>query len=1030
MNIRTKKRILIGLFAVIFIMGILPQESGWAKESELPIISGDKTPSTAEKEEVSVGGIRLVSSDCAKDSELLIVNTDAKASNLNKVDSLIFQIQNDNQHNRIYPFVIINGQYFEYCGAELGETFLHRSGRTLSGLSSLEFSPTWNWSSIDKFTGLGLIYFEIPIDSFVYRATFSNFGDSTSNAPKTDMRLSAYIEKSKEYQISSVGVRIARNEKETNTLTVGNIYARKGVALNTLYDSEKLKAGKWGSAKENTYFLAELGEYGKQGFLNNPKVYDLAAEKIKDGKNRLEGYFNGINLKEYVVKNSAEGEYMRISTATYQGSLKGKTIIIPYHDRAGNGAYFDMKLVKGDKDYGIDGAKIYYISPTGESLGTANSSWSVEPPSGFTGYICIYLDSITSDWALLKEKTGVSLAFGFFTGWNGEKLYDIDLGDIRIHSGDLGTEHIFSLGDLDEKKVIYPLYAPDTTDHIEEKIIVNGVMRNGIAIRSVEKKLDYDNSIIGSYPWLESAKIKDVRENPPTELLPKNNSFLCSAGIEVTGNRMWAATVTGGDTEPDSDNVYMIMYSDDNGVTWKNPAYVIDDANSSDNLRIYGGCLWKDPQGRLWIFYSQTDALFGTGTLPVGAFAYVIENPQDNPNKFRIVDKGLIGYGVFINKPTVITNENGEEEWIRSGHVTWTEYTDVYSSTDNGETWEYKGRAHGTAGGAHESQIVQLSNGKLMMTKRIDECASGGVEISYSSDYGVTWTEFESKLDEPFIAPSSRMNLYRLESGNLIFVANDNRTVWNNLTVYMSEDNGKTWPYSLVIDERGGAAYPDTVQVENGNIYVAYERGRIDQTELRYSMFTEKDIKAGKFVSSNHVYRRVITKNPKYQDVIKWTEELKNGVSFSKGTSLENLLDAIGNTVSVTTDQGNKVTLTGKWRCSYYNGNKPGTYLFRFQIYDGLFEDSYNLLTTKVTITTRGVPTPDESGKEDNKPTDTEQVGSDGRKPGDIGNEDFKKAIGVIGVVLIVLLLVGGFVLFIIKRNKKQKEGERRDLHE
>ena len=1046
-----KKRMIIGLTAAVFFLSALPGVVyGTAAADEL----------SAEKDGY-VNGIEIVGTENTVEDEGVIVNFAVSERDFSKTDSLVFEIQNDSPYNRIYPFVIVNGHYFEFAGASLGQVFEHKSHRTLSGLANQAYSKVWHWSGIDKGAGLGVVYSEIPLTSFAYRGTFANFGGEETNDMTAEMSLSTYKEKNAGLVVSAAGVRIKSDNSAENRFRIGNIYKKSGTVVRAVYNPAKVTVGEWCSMTENTCFLTCLRDLGTaggaSGALTENHAYGVRMSTAAGVPERMAGYFDGINLKEYEVANSAQGEYMRISAAAYEGSLQGKTVIIPYYDRAGNGVYFDMKLRQKDGDYGIDGATIYYISAAGEYYGNAVSNWSVEPPAGFVGYICIDLDSASTEWKDLEDKTGVSLDFGFYTGWNGEKLYDIDLGNIRVFDGNIGTEHSFNLRSIVKgAEVIYPLSSPDTPDHIAASLSISGVMKNAVSIRSVEDVLEYEGAITERYPWLKSAKITDVRNDPPKELLPVNNSFIYSAGIEITGNRMWAATMTGGATEPNPDNIYMIMYSDDNGATWMNPAFVIDDANSSDELRIFGGSLWEDPQGRLWIFYSQTDGNFGTGEFPVGAFAYVIENPQDDPKQFRIVDKGLVGYGVFLNKPTVITNGSGDTEWIRSGHVTWTEYTDVYSSTDNGKTWRYKGSAHGTAGGAHESQIVQLSDGKLMMTKRIDGCESGGVEIAYSSDYGATWTEFESNLAEPFRAPSSRMNLYRLKSGNLIFVANDNRTVWNNLTVYMSEDDGKTWPYRVVIDERGGSAYPDTVQVENGNIYVAYERGRTDQAELRYSMFTEEDIKAGRFVSANHVFRRVITKNPKYQDVTAWTAKGKGGRSFLRGTSKESVLEALGNVVSVTTDQNRTCSLEGEWRCSYFDGNTPGTYLFKFQIYDAMIEDSYNLITTEITVTSEWISTaeqPGTAGKADDKKVDgeTSSVGGEassvgGEKPKDTdnartehtgspGTEDKSdknsKTSGSIAVmiaaVVIGILLIGGVTVLLLIHRKQNKQNPKRE---
>ena len=34
----------------------------------------------------------------------------------------------------------------------------------------------------------------------------------------------------------------------------------------------------------------------------------------------------------------------------------------------------------------------------------------------------------------------------------------------------------------------------------------------------------------------------------------------------------------------------------------------------------------------------------------------------------------------------------------------------------------------------------------------------------------------------------------------------------NNLTAFLSEDGGKTWPYTLLLDARSGVSYPDVIE--------------------------------------------------------------------------------------------------------------------------------------------------------------------------------------------------------------------------
>lgn len=64
--------------------------------------------------------------------------------------------------------------------------------------------------------------------------------------------------------------------------------------------------------------------------------------------------------------------------------------------------------------------------------------------------------------------------------------------------------------------------------------------------------------------------------------------------------------------------------------------------------------------------------------------------------------------------------------------------SNVYVSTDKGESWSYRGSVKGYEGArnADENMVVQLSDNSLMMYIR----TTLGIEKSYSFDNGLIWT--------------------------------------------------------------------------------------------------------------------------------------------------------------------------------------------------------------------------------------------------------------------------------------------------
>jgi hypothetical protein len=82
----------------------------------------------------------------------------------------------------------------------------------------------------------------------------------------------------------------------------------------------------------------------------------------------------------------------------------------------------------------------------------------------------------------------------------------------------------------------------------------------------------------------------------------------------------------------------------------------------------------------------------------------------------------------------------------------------------------------------------------------------------------------------------------------------------NNLAALLSDDDGKTWPHRLLIDERDHVSYPDAVEAEDGRILVVYDRDRYGQREILLASLTEADILAGRATDPRSWLQQVINR--------------------------------------------------------------------------------------------------------------------------------------------------------------------------
>ena len=308
------------------------------------------------------------------------------------------------------------------------------------------------------------------------------------------------------------------------------------------------------------------------------------------------------------------------------------------------------------------------------------------------------------------------------------------------------------------------------------------------------------------------------------------------------GKRLWSGWFTGGATELATGNFAVLLYSDDNGETWVDPAVAIIHPDVA--AQVTKPQVWALEDGRLWVSWTQHT---GTGGFDgkMGTWAAICENPGANPEDMIWTTPTRLFDGRGNGKITVL--ENGE--WLTTA-FDWMErnYSKVYSSVDGGQTWTFKGKAEVTGSTYNNSILLEKkdSNGNnyLWMVMRQLE---GNMKESFSYDGGVTWTNGKTSS---IAHPNSAIYIGWTSTGKLLMINHKDFTGRNNLTAFLSDDGGETWKYTLLLDERSGVSYPDVVEDEDGTFYIVYDYDRFDTGQMFLATVTEEDIMAGKFQSS------------------------------------------------------------------------------------------------------------------------------------------------------------------------------------
>lgn len=345
--------------------------------------------------------------------------------------------------------------------------------------------------------------------------------------------------------------------------------------------------------------------------------------------------------------------------------------------------------------------------------------------------------------------------------------------------------------------------------------------------------------------------------------------------IEVSPKgRIFVNFYSGQDAEVGG-NIMVLCISDDNGHSFHSCATVVE--HPDPECRIYDPNLWFDPLGRLWMTYTQAHG-FNDGRS--GVWVCICEDADADELVWSKPRR--IANGIMMNKPLVTS----KGEWLfpcaiwcdTSGSVPSErhgleneQFSNVYVSTDEGKTITLRGHADIPGRSFDEHMLVEKQDGTLWMLARTFK----GIGESFSSDGGYTWTPGrDSHID----GPCSRFFIRRLKSGRLLMInhynfdqridlddimSQGNVKSWkgrSHLTAMLSEDDGKTWPYTLLLDERNEVSYPDAKEADNGYIYATYDWERVTQREILMACFTEDDILCGKILSPKGQLRILVNK--------------------------------------------------------------------------------------------------------------------------------------------------------------------------
>ena len=348
---------------------------------------------------------------------------------------------------------------------------------------------------------------------------------------------------------------------------------------------------------------------------------------------------------------------------------------------------------------------------------------------------------------------------------------------------------------------------------------------------------------------------------PINDLTFKNRLFQQVPSIAATedGEQLFVAWYSGGENEG-AGNYITLSVSLDHGESWQKDQLIVSPKDNT--TRFFDPAIWRDNSGIIHLYYASSEN-------PQQLERYKLYDLKAGVNEMDIAWDGnkivyeaprRISNGIMMNKPVYV-------EEIKSALfpvALWRPWFDGYKDDPNyiGDgvfiyRRDYKEPAPDGKLSPYSSIEINPDNirkvDEHMVAKVSDEgellClvrtkGDNGIHYSRSHDFGKTWSN-PQLFSATGPTTSSRFYISKLHSGKILLIMNDSKTR-TNMTAFLSEDGGYTWPHKLLLDDRERVSYPDADQTNDGNIHVVFDHDRFGTGEILYCRFTEEDIIAGK----------------------------------------------------------------------------------------------------------------------------------------------------------------------------------------
>lgn len=324
--------------------------------------------------------------------------------------------------------------------------------------------------------------------------------------------------------------------------------------------------------------------------------------------------------------------------------------------------------------------------------------------------------------------------------------------------------------------------------------------------------------------------------------------------------RIFLGWHAGGLLEPSMYNYNVFVYSDDDGATWSEPLLVTP-SSTPHEIHVVDAQLFIDPEGILHLIWVQDNVklrtddhasvkpskrrfvadcnYYYTKDLEHSCWEMLCLDPDAEEPVFT--QPKYIHSGFLTNRPLFLTDKH----WLSFAYGGYTDQNSYEITYDGGKSYTRRYSGKKWPGPYDEGMGYKMEDGTIRLFIRNNDWH---IAETFSHDNGES---FEDCRLTDIPNANSKFHLTKLPSGRVMLIHNNHDQIRKDMTVRLSEDDGKTWKYSLCIDPRV-TSYPDA-QYHNGRIYLSYDCGRTKDREIVFCTFTEEDVFEGREIKLSTV---------------------------------------------------------------------------------------------------------------------------------------------------------------------------------